>query len=118
MAKIRTIEDYVASVSADLIPLGEQLTTLLDEALPAAEGVIWHGHPVWMLGRSPVAAYKAYASHLTFMIWNGQLLTDRSGRLEAAGSSAMANLKLHTVDDIDTDLFINWLNQATKLENP
>ena len=50
------------------------------------------------------------------MIWKGQLLTDRSGRLQAAGSSTMAILKLHTLHDVDPDLFINWLHQAAKLE--
>lgn len=116
MAKILTIDDYNATLSDDLTPIGEQLTRIIDEALPEAEGVIWHGHPVWMSGKTPIAAYKAHATHVTFMIWTGQLLTDRSGRLQAAGSSTMANLKVRTADDIDETLFANWLHQAQRLD--
>ena len=117
MAKILTIDEYNSTLPEGLAPIGEQLTRLLDEALPEADGLIWHGHPVWMSGRSPVAAFKAHGSHVTFMLWAGQSITDRSGRLEASGSATMTNLKLRTTDDIDEPLFINWLNQITKLNS-
>lgn len=116
MAKILTVDQYLASLSEDLQLVGGQLVRLLDEGLPRAQGVIWHGHPVWMIAKQPVAAFKAHATHMTFMIWKGQLLTDRSGRLEASGSATMANLKLRTADDLDAALFTNWLHQAGKLE--
>lgn len=116
MAKILTVDEYIDSLSDTLGPVGRQLSGILDTGLPGTNGVVWHGHPVWMLGRTPIAAFKAHASHVTFMIWRGQELTDRSARLEAAGSSTMANLKVRTVDDIDEPLFVNWLNQALKLE--
>ena len=116
MAKILTIDDYLTTLTETLEPIGRQLVGILDRGLPGSHGVIWHGHPVWMLGKVPVAAFKAHASHITFMIWRGQELTDRSERLQAAGSSTMANLKVHSVDDIDEPLFINWLNQALRLE--
>ncbi|MEO6471779.1 MAG: DUF1801 domain-containing protein [Aeromicrobium sp.] len=116
MAKILTVDEYISSLSDDLQPVGNQLADVLNEGLPHAQGVIWHGHPVWMVGRNPVAAFKAHASHVTFMIWRGQELTDRSGRLEASGSSTMANLKVRSVDDIDDQLFVNWLHQAVRLD--
>lgn len=116
MAKILTIDDYLTTLSETLEPIGKQLTGILDSGLPGANGVIWHGHPVWMLRKVPVAGFKAHASHITFMIWRGQEITDRSERLEAAGSSTMANLKVRSGDDIDEPLFVNWLNQALKLE--
>ncbi len=117
MAKILTIDEYNISLSEALAPIGEQLTRLIDESLPDADGVIWHGHPVWMSGKSPIAAFKAHSTHVTFMLWAGQSITDRSGRLQPAGSATMANLKLRSVDDIDEALFTNWLNQVTRLEN-
>jgi len=116
MAKITTVDEYIESLSETLEPIGRQLADILDNGLSGAYSVIWHGHPVWMLGQSPLAAFKAHSSHVTFMIWKGQELTDRSERLEAAGSSTMANLKLRSVDDIDEPLFVNWLHQALKLE--
>lgn len=116
MAKILTIDDYLTTLTEALEPIGKELVGILDSGLPGTHGVIWHGHPVWMLGKVPVAAFKAHASHITFMIWKGQELTDRSKRLESAGSSTMANLKINSIDDIDEPLFINWLNQALRLE--
>lgn len=116
MAKILTIDEYIESLPETLEPIGKKLADIMDSGLPGATGVIWHGHPVWMLGKTPVAAFKAHASHVTFMIWRGQELTDRSERLEAAGSSTMANLKVRSADDIDEQVFVNWLNQALRLE--
>lgn len=116
MAKILTIDDYIASLSETLEPIGSQLAEILDNGLPGAEGVIWHGHPVWMVDGSPIAAFKAHSTHVTFMIWSGQLLTDRSGRLEPAGSATMANLKIRSAEDIDEPLFTNWLHQAYRLD--
>lgn len=116
MAKILTIDEYISSLSDDLQPVGQRLTEIIAEGLPGAEGVIWHGHPVWMSGRTPVAAFKAHTSHLTFMIWKGQEITDRSGRLHASGSATMADLKVTSIEDIDADLFLNWLHQVDRLE--
>lgn len=116
MAKILTIDDYISSLSETLEPIGRQLAGILDTALLGTDGIIWHGHPVWMLGKQTVAAFKAHSVHITFMIWRGQELTDRSQRLQAAGSSTMATLKVRSADDIDESLFTNWLKQALKLE--
>ncbi|HZK35581.1 MAG TPA: DUF1801 domain-containing protein [Aeromicrobium sp.] len=118
MAKILTIGEYVESMSETLRPVGEKLTQVLDGSLPEADGFIWHGHPVWMVGDSPIAAFKAHSAHVTFMIWKGQLLTDRSGLLQPAGSSEMANLKVSSVDEVDENVFANWLHQAQDLELP
>jgi len=118
VAKILTIGEYVESMSETLRPVGEKLTQVLDGSLPEADGFIWHGHPVWMVGDSPIAAFKAHSAHVTFMIWKGQLLTDRSGLLQPAGSSEMANLKVSSVDEVDENVFANWLHQAQDLELP
>ena len=118
MAKILTIDEYVESMSETLRPVGEKLTQVLDGSLPEADGFIWHGHPVWMIGDSPIAAFKAHATHVTFMIWKGQLLTDRSGLLQPAGSSDMANLKVSSIDEVDENVYANWLHQAQDLELP
>ena len=116
MAKILTIDEYVESMSETLSPIGDKLTRILDGSLREADGFIWHGHPVWMIGDSPVAAFKAHTAHVTFMIWKGQLLTDRSGLLKPAGSSDMANLKITSENEIDENVYANWLHQAQDLE--
>ena len=116
MAKILTVDEYISSLSEDLQPVGQRLADVIASGLPRTQGLIWHGHPVWMSGKTPVAAFKAHSSHVTFMIWKGQEITDRSGRLQAAGSSTMANLKVSSTEDVDADLFANWLHQVARLE--
>lgn len=116
MAKILTVDEYISSLSEELQPVGQQLADVISSGLPRTTGVIWHGHPVWMSGKTPVAAFKAHTSHVTFMIWRGQEITDRSGRLQPSGSATMANLKASSTDDVDADLFANWLHQVDRLE--
>ncbi len=110
MGKIDTIDGYLETLPEPLQQIGSQLRTLLDEALPDATGAMWHGHPVWKAGPTPVAGFKAYPSYLTFMLWRGQEVSDNSGRL-AAGSGAMASVKLRTGDELDPSLFADWLRQ-------
>lgn len=118
MAKILTIREYIDSMDQSLQPLGDKLTNVLDDSLSKATGTIWHGHPVWMTGKMPIAGFKAHASHVTFMVWKGQLITDRSGSLQPAGSSGMASLKLADADQVEPNIFANWLHQAQALELP
>lgn len=118
MARILTVAEYVESMSPDLRTVGTKLTAVLDNGLSKATGTIWHGHPVWMTGKTPLAGFKAHATHVTFMLWSGQLITDRSGRLQASGRSGMASLKLEAGDKIDENVFVNWLHQVQALELP
>lgn len=116
MAKILTVDQYIDSMSDALKPVAVELTQIIDEGLPEADSSVWHGHPVWLRGTAPIAAFKAHSDHVTFMIWAGQLLTDRSGRLAASGSATMATVKASSLGDLDAPLFTNWLHQADKLE--
>ncbi|GEM_PF-1268482 len=115
MGKIETIEGYLDTLAPALQQIGSQLRTVLDEGLPDATGSMWHGHPVWKAGATPVAGFKAYPSYLTFMLWRGQQLVDGSGRLEP-GSATMASVKLRTMDELDRSLFADWLRQAHVLQ--
>ncbi len=109
------MDAYLDGLSADLRPIGDRLRALLDAGLSRATGQLWHGHPVWLIGKTPVAGFKAYSSYVTFMIWRGQQVDDPSGRLEAA-SRTMSAVKLRSVDEIDEALFAGWLKQAEALE--
>lgn len=116
--QVPTVEEYFASLPAGLRVVAERLQPILDSELPGA-GAVWHGHATWSLGdapgKSPVCLAKAYPSYLTFSFWRGQAIQDPSGRLES-GARGMAGVKLRTVDDIDPDLFADWLRQARALE--
>lgn len=118
MSKFATVEDYIAALPEHQRTVAHEVSALIEKVLPGA-GAVWHGHPVWSLGdkpgKSPVCLIKAYPNHVTFGFWRGQRITDPSGRL-SPGSREMASVKLRAVDDIDTDLFLDWLTQARNLE--
>ncbi|SDN28089.1 DUF1801 domain-containing protein [Allokutzneria albata] len=118
MAKFATIAEYAASLPESQRRITDRLLPLIESASPGT-GAVWHGHPVWSFGsapgKSPVCFIKAYGGHVTFGFWRGQEITDPSGRLEA-GARAMASVKLRAVEDIDAELFVDWLNQARELE--
>ncbi len=110
-----TVDEYMESIPAELKPVGEQLKPLLDAGLPRASCTMWHGQPVWMIEKKPVAMLKAYPKYLTFSLFKGQQVEDASGRLEA-GSQQMASVKLRETGEIDAGVFSEWLRQAQALE--
>jgi hypothetical protein len=73
---------------------------------------------VWSLGptpgKSPICHFKACSGHVTFGFWQGQQITDPSGRLEP-GAREMAAVKLRGPADVDAELFADWLRQARAL---
>lgn len=111
MGKIESVEEYMQSVPANLIDVARELRPLISAGLPTTNETLWHGQPVWMSGKTPVAMLKAYTSYVTFALFQGQTIDDASGRLEA-GSQKMASVKLREVSDIDRVLFSGWLSQA------
>ncbi len=113
------VTSYLTNLNDALREAGEKLRTVIDSALPEATAAMWHGHPVWGVGdrpgRAPICLVKAYPSYLTFGVWQGQDVEDRSGRL-VPGARRMASVKLRTVDEIDPGLFHGWLRRAYERE--
>ena len=105
MAKISTVDEYLESLAEPLRQIGTQLRPLVDAAFPDASGVMWHGHPVWMVGKHPVAGFKAYTSYVTYMIWRGQEHSD------VAVPRDMVSSKLATIADIDALQAADWLRR-------
>jgi hypothetical protein len=71
-------------------------------------------HPTWSLGKQPVCYLKGASKHVTFGFWRGGSIDDPSGRLETSGE-VMAHVKLRTPEDVDEQLFADWLRQAREL---
>ena len=110
MAEHTDIEGYLASLPEPLRDTASELRSVIDGALAGGEGRIWHGHPVWMSGKAPLAGFKAYTAHVTFMIWHGDPITDPTGRLQVG--ARMATVKLASPADIDRTAFARWLGAA------
>lgn len=118
MTEPTTVGEYIAALPGPQREIGERLRAVIDAALPDATSALFHGHPVWgrgaKPGADPVCLLKAYPHHVTFGLWQGQRITDGSGRLAAAARS-MAVVKLRGIGDIDAGLFTDWLGQAAVL---
>ncbi|MFF0184664.1 DUF1801 domain-containing protein [Streptomyces sp. NPDC005244] len=113
------ITSYLDNLDGPLHEIAAKIRPVIDRALPAASGALWHGHPTWSLGdrpgRTPVCLLKACTTYVTFGLWRGQDVADPSGRL-VAGSRRMASVKLSRADEVDPTLFTEWLRLAVVLE--
>lgn len=104
------VDDYLATLPDTLRSTAEALRAVIDAGLPDAVARVWHGHPVWLDGKTPVAGLKAYTRYVTFLLWRGQEVDDPTGRLNP-GSGDMASVRLTSPAEIDTAAFTNWLKQ-------
>ncbi|MFB2555243.1 DUF1801 domain-containing protein [Herbiconiux liangxiaofengii] len=113
-ATTRTVGEYVAAQPENLRSICEALTAVLDENLERAQATVWHGHPVWMIGSTPVAGFKAASKWVTVMLWRGQDI-DAPG-LTPTGSSRMGSLKVSALGELDPEALGAWLRAAESLD--
>ncbi|WP_159941228.1 MULTISPECIES: DUF1801 domain-containing protein [unclassified Nocardiopsis] len=118
MARNTTVGEYVSALPEGQLAVTDRLLPAIEAALPGT-GAIWHGHPVGSLGArpgaSPVCYPKGHRSRLSFGLWRGQEAADPSGRLEP-GARAMAQVRLSSPEEVDAELYTDWLAQARRLE--
>ena len=55
-----TVDDYIEALPEPHRGTAARARDVIDGEL--GDGVIWHGHPVWMVGSTPVALLKAYTA--------------------------------------------------------
>ncbi|MFJ9778146.1 DUF1801 domain-containing protein [Amycolatopsis sp. NPDC101161] len=119
MGKPQNTDEYLANLAEPLREIANRLAKVIDANLPDAHGLLYYGHPWWGHSETPgkqlVTYLKAYKAYVTFGFWRGQAISDSSGRLEA-GSGGMGQVKIRSVDEIDEELFGDWLRQAAALE--
>lgn len=113
-----SIDGYIAELDEPLAAVAITLREHIDRSLPATEGRIWHGHPVWMMGSTPVAGFKAHPNHITFMLWRGQEITDETGSLRPSGAGGMAVVKVSHAAQVHGPALRHWLERAAALESP
>lgn len=104
------IARYSASLSPGLKAICRALRARIDEGLPRATSRIWHAMPVWFVGESPVAGFKAAAGQVTLLFWNGQAFDDPT--LIPAGKFKAAQIKYQDAAQIDAKKLRQWLKKA------
>lgn len=115
MAKHATVDEYIGALPGELPAVAAATRRIIDARLDGADSAIRWAHPTWSLGKQPVCYLKGASRHVTFGFWRGASIDDPSGRLESSGS-VMAHAKLRSLDDVDEELFADWLRQARALE--
>lgn len=110
-----TVAEYLAGLPEHQRALASELVTLLDTGLPETTGQLWHGHPVWLAEKQPIAGFKGFPRYLTFMLWQGQKINDDSGLLTPSGSAQMAVLKLSGLEELNSELLSSWISQIARL---
>jgi hypothetical protein len=114
MAKHATVDEYIEALPDPLREVAAHARSVIDAKLEGASSAIKWAQPTWSIGKDPVCYLKAASRHITFGFWRGASIDDPSGRLETSGD-VMAHAKLRSVDDVDANLFANWLSQAREL---
>jgi hypothetical protein len=111
MSSNTAVADYLTALQPPMREVAERLVALVDAELPRAEGVLWHGHPVWRLGGEPAVLVKAYPKHVTLGFWRGQSIAS-DGAL-TPGTREMASVKVGGA--VDPEQAAGWLRQAAGL---
>ena len=114
MEKHATIDAYIGALPEPLRETAEAARRVVHRRLEGATSAIKWSHPVWSLGTAPVCYLKAASEHVRLGFWRGASIDDPSGRLETSGQ-VTAHTKLRSVEDVDEELFADWLRQAREL---
>jgi hypothetical protein len=78
----RSTRNRMSKMHADVLHYNEQqapghkavcdlLARDIEQALPDAEGKIWHAHPVWFLDGNPTVGYSKQKPGIRLMFWSG-----------------------------------------------
>ena len=101
--------------------LGEQeqgialeLCALISKNLPAAEGKVWHGHPVWFIDGNPIVGYSLKKSGIEMLFWSGQSF--KSDALRAIGKFKAAALSIPNKEALDPTLITALLIEAKSIQ--
>ncbi len=81
-AKVTTIDEYLAGVSADKRAALEKLRKTIQAAAPKAEECISYGLAAFKLNGKPLVAFGATAKHCAFFPMSGSIVEARTGDLK------------------------------------
>ena len=91
-----------------------ELCALISKNLPAAEGKVWHGHPVWFIDGNPIVGYSLKKSGIEMLFWSGQSF--RADALRAIGKFKAAALSIPNQVALDPKLITALLSEAKTIQ--
>lgn len=84
------------------------------EALPEAEGKIWHAHPVWFLDGNPIVGYSKCKAGISLLFWSGQSFTTKG--LKPQGKFKAAEICYPDLSQIDYAALTEWLRESRDIQ--
>ena len=106
--------EYNAALAEADRKICDLLAAEIDSGLPAAENMIWHGHPVWFLDGNPIVGYSKLKSCIRLLFWSGQSFQEAG--LNPGGKFKAAEVRYTSVDQVDTDDLTRWLAKAADIQ--
>ena len=111
--KVKTVDAYIASLEGWQADVVAELRSLVCEAAPGAKESIKWAQPVYE-ETGPFCYIKAFKASVNFGFWRGVDLQDSKGLLQGSGDK-MRHVKLTRIDDIDEEMFAEFVRQAVRL---
>jgi hypothetical protein len=108
------IQDYQGELSAEDAEIGAALIKLIAKSLPAAEGKVWHGHPVWFIDGNPVVGYSLKKAGIEVLFWSGQSF--KLEGLRAIGKFKAAGVAVPSIKALDKKAMTAWLAEAIAIQ--
>lgn len=109
----KTVDEYIAGLE----PWQAEIITLIREIIfsvvPDAKELYKWSQPVYEKG-GPLAYMKAFKHVVNFGFWRGTEINAPSGILQGDGDK-MRHMQLKNVDQINSELFADFIRQAVKL---
>ena len=108
------IEGYHAVLAPEDRATCERLAAAIERELPAAEGKVWHEHPVWFLDGNPIVGYGSAKDSVQLLFWSGRSF-DEPG-LQPQGSHQAAEARYTSVDQVDAEALARWLCTSADIQ--
>jgi hypothetical protein len=109
----KTVDNYIAELPESQAELVREVRQIILKAAPEAEESIKWAQPVYEIN-GPFAYIKAFKNSVNFGFWRGADINDPDGLLEGSGVK-MRHFKLNNLEDINEPIFLNFIQQAVKL---
>lgn len=111
----QAVTGYVNGLAEPLRAVAASLQTIIDGAVSSAEGRVWQGHPVWLIGKQPVVGFKAFPRYVTVMFWKVADTSGGSPGFELVAGPRMSTVKVAAVDQLDDAAIVTWVQRAEGL---
>lgn len=109
-----TIQAYNDSQTLEDKKICDLLAQEICSAIPDADNLIWHAHPVWFLDGNPIVGYSKLKSRIQLLYWSGQSFDESV--LTKVGNYQAAGIDYTHVEQINMDDIRRWLSKSINIQ--